>query len=521
MGKLEFSRGPRCARLHATQQKTSAKDGDAITTREKDYSEWYLDVVRVGELAESSPVRGMMVIKPNGMAIWDAIREYLDAKIKQSGGRNAYFPLMIPQSFLTKEAEHVEGFATECALVTHHRLRLNPETKQMEPDPDSKLDEPLIVRPTSETIIWHMFGRWIGSYRDLPLCINQWANVVRWEMRTRLFLRTAEFLWQEGHTAHESAEEAREKAIEMIDVYEDLCVNQLAIPVIKGIKSPMERFAGAEETYTVEAMMQNGWALQSGTSHFLGQNFAKAFDVTFNTSVEGVTDHVWATSWGVSTRLMGALIMTHSDDSGLCCPPKVAAIQIAIVCIWKKADQKQTVLSAAKDAAARLRSRGYRVELDDREGMRPGAKYYEWERKGVPLRMEMGPRDVEKGSVFCARRIGGPKFGLAVDENFEDSVDDVMDKIQQEMYSTAKRRLDDWTKPVSSYEEMKAALDSGETGFFVAPWKEDDDNEDKIKEDCKATIRCYPMDSQAEAEDKLCFYSGEPATHMAIFARAY
>eukprot|EP00188_Purpureofilum_apyrenoidigerum_P000380 Plantae.Rhodophyta-Purpureofilum_apyrenoidigerum.ctg11629.p1 GENE.Plantae.Rhodophyta-Purpureofilum_apyrenoidigerum.ctg11629~~Plantae.Rhodophyta-Purpureofilum_apyrenoidigerum.ctg11629.p1 ORF type:complete len:577 (+),score=127.26 Plantae.Rhodophyta-Purpureofilum_apyrenoidigerum.ctg11629:56-1732(+) len=521
---LRLQRTPKRLRHHGAKmcvaQQKNQKDLDVITPRSENYSEWYLDIVRTADLAENSPVRGMMIIKPNGMAAWESTRDYLDAKIKESGAKNVYFPLFIPQSFLTKEAEHVEGFAKECALVTHHRLRLNPETNKMEPDPDAELDEPLVVRPTSETIIWHMFGKWISSYRDLPLCINQWANVVRWEMRTRLFLRTSEFLWQEGHTAHESAEDASRKAKEMIDIYEDLCVNHLALPVVKGVKSPSERFAGAEETYTVEAMMQNGWALQSGTSHFLGQNFAKAFDVKFQTAKEGQSDYVWATSWGVSTRLMGALIMTHSDDAGFVCPPRVAPTQIVIVCIWKKADQKEAVLDAAYEIKNRLKGK-YRVEIDAREGIRPGAKYYEWERKGVPLRMEIGPRDVQNRSAFCAKRTGGQKFGVSMDESFESTVDEVLESMQSELYDKAAKRLADNTISISSYTEMRDALSNNEAKFFLAPWKDDAENEEKVKDECKATIRCYPLEGQHEASEKKCFYSGEPATHMAIFAKAY
>ena len=432
-----------------------------ITPREKDYSRWYQDVIAEADLIDSSPVRGCMVIKPHGYAVWEAIKLDLDRRFKETGHTNAYFPLFIPQSFLSKEADHVEGFAKECAVVTHHRLR-SAEGGGVEPDPTAKLEEPLIVRPTSETIIWHMYGRWIESYRDLPLLINQWANVVRWEMRTRPFLRTAEFLWQEGHTAHATTEEAQE-AVRMLNVYRDFCYETLAMPVLTGVKTASERFAGAVETYTIEGMMQNGWALQAGTSHFLGQNFAKAFDVTFQTA-EGTEEHVWATSWGVSTRLIGGAIMTHSDDTGLILPPKVATIQVVIVPIWRKDKEKAAVMPFARALEARLQGQ-FRVKLDDREKMKPGAKYFEWERKGVPLRLEVGPRDVKNNSAFCAKRTGGKKFGLPVDDNLETAVSELLDG--------------------------------------------------------KATIRCYPLDGQEEVEGKSCFYSGKPATHMAIFARAF
>lgn len=470
-----------------------------------------------------------MVIKPHGYAVWEVLRDELDRRIKGSGARNAYFPLLIPQSFLSKEAEHVEGFAKECALVTHHRLRAVPggEVGELEPDPDAKLEEPLVVRPTSETIVWHMFGKWIQSYRELPLMINQWANVVRWEMRTRPFLRTAEFLWQEGHTAHATAAEAEAKAVEMIDVYADVAEKMLALPCVKGVKSPSERFAGATETYTIEAMMQNGWALQAGTSHFLGQSFAKAFDVTYKND-QGKEELVWATSWGVTTRLIGALIMTHSDDTGLVLPPSVAPIQVALVCIFKNAEQKGPVMEFADSVAARLRGMGVAVAVDDRENMRPGAKYFEWERKGVPLRMEVGPKDAAKGAVFAARRVGGKKVSMPVDDGFEAATRAALDSIQDDMLAGARARLEARTRRLDSYDAMKEALleSSGGTsdedaGFFLVPWVCNEVNEKAVKEETKATLRCYPLDVQEEAAGRKCFYSGEPATHMAIFARAY
>ena len=489
----------------------------AITPRAQDYSQWYLDVIAAGDLADNSPVKGSMVFKPHGYAIWEAIRDDLDRRFKETGHTNAYFPLFIPQSFLSREAEHVEGFAKECAIVTHHRLRA-AEGGGVEPDPTAKLEEPLIVRPTSETIIWHMYGRWINSWRDLPLLINQWANVVRWEMRTRPFLRTSEFLWQEGHTAHATRDEAVEEAERMLGVYRDFCHETLAMPVITGVKTASERFAGAVDTYCIEALMQNGWALQAGTSHFLGQNFARAFDVTFQ-NAEGERELVWATSWGVSTRLIGGAIMTHSDDTGLVLPPRIAPIQVVIVPIWKGDDQKASVIAFANAAADALRGR-VRVKVDDRDSMKPGAKYYEWERKGVPLRLEVGPRDVAKGSVFCARRTGGPKFGLSVDAAFADEVAARLDEIQAELFDRACAYRDARTLPVASYDELKERM-TDQPGFFLASWADDPEAEAAIKADCRATIRCYPLDGQDAVQGRTCFYSGKPATHMALFARAY
>jgi prolyl-tRNA synthetase len=401
------------------------------------------------------------------------------------------------------------------------------EAGELEPDPDAKLEEPLVVRPTSETIVWHMFGKWIQSYRELPLMINQWANVVRWEMRTRPFLRTAEFLWQEGHTAHATAAEAEGKAVEMIDLYAEVAEKMLALPCVKGVKSPSERFAGAAETYTIEAMMQNGWALQAGTSHFLGQSFAKAFDVTFKND-QGEEELVWATSWGVTTRLIGALVMTHSDDIGLVLPPSVAPIQVVLVCIFKNAEQKLGVMEFVDTIASRLRAMGVSVAVDDRENMRPGAKYFEWERKGVPLRMEVGPKDAAKGAVFAARRIGGKKVSMPVDECFEAATRAALLSIQDDMLASARLRLEKRMRRVDSYDVMTETLleSSGgaaddDAGFFLVPWMCNAENEKAIKEETKATLRCYPLGGQEEATGKTCFYSGEPATHMAIFARAY
>ncbi len=486
-----------------------------ITPRAQDYSQWYLDVISSAELADYSPVKGSMVLRPSGYSIWESIRDDLDRRFKATGHVNAYFPLFIPMSFLSKEAQHVEGFAKECAVVTHHRLRA-AEGGGVEPDPASKLEEPLIVRPTSETIIWDMYRRWIQSWRDLPLLINQWANVVRWEMKTRPFLRTAEFLWQEGHTAHATAEEALVEAKKMLGVYCDFARDMLAIPVIPGVKSASERFAGAVETFTIEALMQNGWALQAGTSHFLGQNFAKAFDVTFQTQA-GEREFVWATSWGVSTRLVGAVIMTHSDDNGLVLPPTLAPTQVVITPIWKTDEERGTVMAFAQQVLAAL-SPKVRVKLDDRDTLKPGAKYFEWERKGVPLRLEIGPRDVQSGQVFAAPRTGGKKFPIAF-AGIEESVVAKLAELQATLLARAKERLDQSIVRVASYDELKAKLEQG--GLFLVPWHDDAQWEAKIKEETRATIRCFPLEGQEEAKGATCFASGRPATHMALFGRAY
>jgi prolyl-tRNA synthetase len=489
----------------------------AITTRAADYSQWYLDVIAAADLADYSPVKGSMVFKPHGFGLWEAMREDLDRRFKETGHVNAYFPLFIPVSFLSKEAQHVEGFAKECAVVTHHRLRAVPGGVGVEPDPASKLEEPLVVRPTSETIIWHMYGQWIQSWRDLPILINQWANVVRWEMKTRPFLRTAEFLWQEGHTAHATKDEAMAEAKQMLGVYTAFAREILAIPVIPGVKSASERFAGADETFTIEALMQNGWALQAGTSHFLGQNFAKAFDVTF-TNTQGERELVWATSWGVSTRLIGAVIMTHSDDTGLVLPPKVAPLQVVITPIWKGEGEKAEMLAFAEKVRAALAPR-FRVKVDDRDNLKPGAKYFEWERKGVPLRLEIGPRDVKNGAVFAAPRFGGGgKFAIPLD-GIADAVGAKLDAMQADLLAAAEVRRDAGTHRPADYAAFKEQLDGG--GLFLVPWRDDADAEARIKEETKATIRCFPLDRQGEAAGATCFYSGRPATHMAIFARAY
>ncbi len=485
-----------------------------VTPRSEDYSQWYLDVIAHGDLVDDAPVRGCKVLKPHGYAIWEAIQRSLDERFKATGHVNAYFPLFIPMSFLSREAEHVEGFAKECALVTHHRLRASAEGG-VEPDPDSKLDEPLVVRPTSETMIWHMYGRWIDSWRDLPILVNQWANVVRWELKTRPFLRTAEFLWQEGHTAHATSAEAEEETLRMLELYATFAEEVLAVPVLKGRKSARERFAGALETYTIEAMMQNGWALQAGTSHFLGQNFAKAFDVTFQNE-EGERDFVWATSWGVSTRLVGAVVMTHSDDDGLVLPPAVAPVQVVIVPVYKHAD-RAAVLEAVNKLHASLKPH-FRVRVDDRDNMRPGAKYFEWEQKGVPLRLEVGPRDVAKGQAFAKRRTGGDKFAVPFDGAAE-KVGEVLHTLQQALLDRARAWRDAHTYTVDSWEQFQTRIVE-QPGFYRVPWGGDDADEDRVKDATKATLRCYPLE-QPSVEGRTCPLTGKPAHGWAVFARAY
>ena len=501
-----------------------------ITPQREDYSSWYNDVIVASDMAEQSPVRGCMVIKPWGMDIWDLLKAELDKRIKESGASNAYFPLFIPKSFLAKEAEHVVGFAKECAIVTHHRLCTSTDGKDLILDPDAELEEPLIVRPTSETIVWNMFRKWIHSYRDLPLKINQWANVVRWELRTRPFLRSAEFLWQEGHTAHSSSEGAIKTATHMLGVYKSICEDMLAMPVYEGRKSPSERFAGADDTYTIEALMQNGWALQSGTSHFLGQNFAKAFDVTFQTET-GERELVWATSWGVSTRLLGGLVMTHSDDKGLSLPPPIAPIQVLLIPITTKGSPRsEEVIQKLESIAEQLEKLKVRVKIDDREKMRPGAKYYEWERKGIPIRFDLGHRDLLNHSAPITVRYTGQKE--LVDISDVDSValflKKRLEQIHTSMFEVAKDRMIQRTFKIDTYSKMKnliedSANDFKKAGFYLAPWKCDAENEDFIKTDCKATIRCYPLEMNKEGMTKgmKCFYSGDDATHWALFARAF
>ncbi|MDR0790353.1 MAG: proline--tRNA ligase [Bacteroidales bacterium] len=489
-----------------------AKD---FTKREENYSQWYNELVERASLAENSAVRGCMVIKPYGYAIWEKMQAILDKMFKQTGHQNAYFPLFIPKSYFEKEAEHVEGFAKECAVVTHHRLKPKSNGEAgLEPDPDAKLEEELIVRPTSETIIWDTYRGWVQSYRDLPILCNQWANVVRWEMRTRMFLRTAEFLWQEGHTAHATKEEAIEETKKMLDVYATFAEQFMAIPVIKGVKSPNERFAGALDTYCIEAMMQDGKALQAGTSHFLGQNFAKAFDVKFMTK-ENKIEYVWATSWGVSTRLMGALIMTHSDDNGLVLPPVLAPLQVVIIPI-AKGEQKVKVDELSLKLKAELESKGISVKYDDSEQYSMGWKFNEYEFKGVPVRVTIGARDLEKGVIELFRRDTLTKENHSV-ENLADRISALLDDIQANLYSKALSFRQAHTINVDSWEDFTQKIEQG--GFLLCHWDGTAETEEKIKELTKATIRCIPLD--AEAEEGFCVYSGQPSHRRVIFARAY
>jgi len=487
-----------------------------LTTRAENYSQWYNDLVIKADLAENSAVRGCMVIKPYGYAIWEKMQAALDKKFKDTGHSNAYFPLFIPKSFFSKEASHVEGFAKECAVVTHYRLKNDTVNGGVMVDPDSKLEEELIIRPTSETIIWSTYKNWIQSYRDLPLLINQWANVVRWEMRTRLFLRTAEFLWQEGHTAHSTMQEAVEETMKMVHVYADFAENFMAMPVIIGKKSENEKFAGAIDTYCIEAMMQDGKALQSGTSHFLGQNFAKAFDVQF-TSKEGKLEYVWATSWGVSTRLMGALVMAHSDDHGLVLPPKLAPIQVVIVPIYKGLDQLPGLNAVAEKIKKDLEDKGISVKYDNRDTQKPGWKFAEYELKGVPVRLALGPRDLENGTIELARRDTLEKKVLP-QENIADYVADLLVEIQQNIYDKALKFRDESIRTVSSWEEFKELLDT-KGGFISCYWDGTSETEEKIKEETKATIRCIPLDS--EENTGVDVYSGRPGRYRVLYARAY
>jgi prolyl-tRNA synthetase len=486
-----------------------------FSTREENYSQWYNDLVIKADLAENSAVRGCMVIKPYGYAIWEKMQQALDKMFKDTGHVNAYFPLFIPKSFFSKEASHVEGFAKECAVVTHYRLKNDPDGKGVIVDPDAKLEEELIVRPTSETIIWDTYRNWIQSYRDLPLLINQWANVVRWEMRTRLFLRTAEFLWQEGHTAHATSEEAIEETKRMLDVYANFAENWMAIPVLKGVKSPNERFAGAIETFCIEALMQDGKALQAGTSHFLGQNFAKAFEVKF-LSKENKQDYVWATSWGVSTRLMGALIMTHSDDNGLVLPPKLAPYQVVIVPIYKKAEQLQAISQKVDEIISSLKAKGISVKYDDRDSYTPGWKFNEYEFKGVPIRIAIGPRDLENGTVEVARRDTLEKSILEM-VDLATKIENLLEQIQENLYLKSFNFRDLNTFKVDSWEEFLVQIEKG--GFIYAHWDGTPETEQKIKEETKATIRLIPI--EPEAEEGLCVYSGKPSPYRVVFARAY
>ena len=487
-----------------------------FTSREQDYSKWYNELVVKADLAENSDVRGCMVIKPYGYAIWEKMQAELDRMFKATGHSNAYFPLFIPKSYLSKEASHVEGFAKECAVVTHYRLMNDPNGDGVIVDPDAKLEEELIVRPTSETIIWSTYKKWIQSYRDLPLLINQWANVVRWEMRTRLFLRTAEFLWQEGHTAHATEKEAVEEAELMLRVYAEFAEKHMAMPVIQGVKTASERFAGALETYCIEALMQDGKALQAGTSHFLGQNFAKAFDVKY-ASKEGKEEFVWATSWGVSTRLMGGLIMTHSDDHGLVLPPKLAPIQVAIIPIYRQDNQLEAVTEKVLPIKKALEEKGISVKYADRDTYKPGWKFNEYEFKGVPVRLAMGPRDIENGTVEVARRDTLEKEIVSLD-NVVDHVEKLMIEIQENLYKRALDYRAETTIEIDTYADFKDVMKT-KGGFILAHWDGTADTEERIKKETKATIRCIPL--EGDKTEGICIYSGKPSAQKVLFAKAY
>ena len=490
-----------------------AKD---FPTREENYAQWYNDLVIKADLAEYSAVRGSMVIKPYGYAIWEKMQGTLDKMFKDTGHVNAYFPLFIPKSFFSKEADHVEGFAKEVAIVTHYRLKKSPDGKGVVVDEDARLEEELIVRPTSETIIWDTYKRWIQSYRDLPLLINQWANVVRWEMRTRLFLRTAEFLWQEGHTAHETKEQAIEETEKILDIYARFAEEWMAVPVLKGIKSPNERFAGAVETYCIEALMQDGKALQAGTSHFLGQNFAKAFDVKF-LSKENKLEYVWATSWGVSTRLMGALIMSHSDDNGLVLPPKLAPIQVVIVPIYKTMEQLEAISVVANKIKEKLENRGISVKYDDRDTFKPGWKFSEYEFKGVPVRIAIGPRDLENNTVEVARRDTLEKEILQ-QEDIDTKIKNLLDQIQKKLYHKALSFREDNTRIADTWDEFKEIIEN-KGGFVLAHWDGTAETEEKIKDETKATIRTIPLNTKPEKGR--CIYTGKESERRVVFAKAY
>ena len=487
------------------------------TTRKEDYSKWYNEIVSRADLAENSEVRGCMVIKPYGYAIWEKMRDILDAKFKETGHSNAYFPIFIPKSLFEAEEKNAEGFAKECAVVTHHRLIDDPNNKgKLIVDPEAKLTEELIIRPTSEAIIWSTYKKWIQSYRDLPILINQWANVVRWEMRTRIFLRTAEFLWQEGHTAHQTKAEALAETALMNNVYADFAEQSMAMPVIKGAKSDSERFAGADATYTIEAMMQDGKALQAGTSHFLGQNFAKAFDVKF-ADKEGKQEYVWATSWGVSTRLMGALIMTHSDDEGLVLPPALAPIQVVAVPIYKTDEDLAAITERINELGVKLKAKGISFKFDDDENRRPGWKFAEYEAKGVPVRLAMGMRDFENGNIEVARRDNKTKEILSF-EGVDAHIKQLLEDIQSNLYNRALEFRKNNIRPIDSYDEFKVKIES-EGGFFLAHWDGTEETEKQIKEETKATIRCIPFDREEETGE--CIVTGKPSAGRVIFAKAY
>lgn len=488
-----------------------------LTPRNTDYSQWYNELVGLAGLAEHAAVRGCMVIKPYGYSIWENMQAVLDTKFKETGHLNAYFPLLIPKSFFSKEASHVKGFAKECAVVTHYRLKNGPDGEIIV-DEEAKLDEELIIRPTSETTIWNTYKGWIESYRDLPLLVNQWANVVRWEMRTRLFLRTSEFLWQEGHTAHATAEEALAESRLILDIYAEFAEEWMAMPVIKGVKTESERFGGAEETYAIEALMQDGKALQAGTSHFLGQNFAKAFDVRF-TGRDGKQDYVWATSWGVSTRLMGALVMSHSDDQGLVLPPKLAPIQVVLITVHRSEEELDTLNLRLGEMAQELKSAGIRVHRDKRDDLRPGFKYAEWEMKGVPIRLSLGMRDLNAGTAEIARRDTKEKLSIPL-SGLANRVSALLDQIQQSLFSKALAFRDENTTVCDDYLEFQRILDE-KGGFILAHWDGKVETEQRIKDETKATIRCIPLSREAGAEEGNCILTGQPSEGRVVFARAY
>jgi prolyl-tRNA synthetase len=490
--------------------------GKGLPKRSEDYSSWYNELVKRADLAENSAVRGCMVIKPYGYSIWEKMQATLDKMFKETGHTNAYFPLFIPKSYMSREAAHVEGFAKECAVVTHYRLKNDEHGKGIIVDPEAKLEEELIIRPTSETVIWNTYKNWIQSYRDLPLLLNQWANVVRWEMRTRLFLRTAEFLWQEGHTAHETQEEAIEETLKILDIYGEFAEKHMAIPILKGVKTESERFAGAVDTYCIEALMQDGKALQAGTTHFLGQNFAKAFDVKFATK-DGGLDYVWGTSWGVSTRLMGALIMAHSDDNGLILPPNLAPIQVVIVPIYKTEEQRNQIAEKASMIKSQLSEKGFSVHFDNRDTHKPGWKFAEYELKGVPVRVAIGPKDLENNTVEIARRDTGEKAFIDMDSILK-HVETLMPDIHDNIYSKALEFRNENTRSADTYEEFKEILDK-KGGFVLAHWDGTVETEAVIKDETKATIRLIPLENNA-GEGK-CIYSGRPSKQRVVFAKAY